>query len=152
MSNTHSFQRTFSQWYNHTLNINNNNNNSFAMCQFESMCEYTLLFCFSVFLVFFFFFEKMEPLRYFQAPCLSGLVEYSLKGKHCGSSNAAIAAPQHPYGWQVWKKAAESKPDSLLLLSAIKHDLNSVWVCDDVRIQGLNQLLSQNGTVLRSLI
>lgn len=50
------------------------------MCQLESV--HPLVLSASGFFFFFssFFLEKTETLRYFQTPCLSGLVEYSLKG------------------------------------------------------------------------
>lgn len=44
----------------------------------------------------------MESVRYFQPPCLSGLVQYSFKGHN--SLKTATATPLPQYGLQVWKK------------------------------------------------
>lgn len=52
--------------------------------------------------------DEMESVRYFQRPCLIGLVQYSFKGHN--SLKTATATPLPPYGLQVWIKQEKSRP------------------------------------------
>ena len=49
----------------------------------------------------------MQSVRYFQPPCLNGLVQYSFKGPN--SLKTATATPLRPYGLQVWRETTKKR-------------------------------------------
>lgn len=61
--------------------------------------------CSALFFFLQWFQDEMQSVRYFQPPCLNGLVQYSFKGPN--SLKTATVTPLRPYGLQVWRETTK---------------------------------------------